>query len=274
MQDFGTKADNQPPPAGQLSAAEFNNYILELENIVSRSGQTLDGASVIQLAKAIGTGGRPISISNGGTAVEGDIVLPNNSAGPLTVNLPATPFTGARVYFQQVLGQPFSANALTLGRNGNTINNVAADVVIDINNLTFYAHFDGATWLLVFGDIIGVDPNSAYKAGNGFIADGIVITQTTGAPIVLGDAPFGCVVTDIPGIAGAILITLDFKGIVDSDNIRIEALTQTSILGAQPILAAGTGTDTFEIRIFENNATNTPENGSVQFSVYNREFLT
>lgn len=53
MLDFGTKTDNSPPPGGQLSAAEFNNYINELENSVTRSGQALNGASVVQLATSL-----------------------------------------------------------------------------------------------------------------------------------------------------------------------------------------------------------------------------
>lgn len=53
MQDFGTKADNSPPPGGQLSAAEFNNLATENENAVLRSGQTLSGASDTQLAQSL-----------------------------------------------------------------------------------------------------------------------------------------------------------------------------------------------------------------------------
>lgn len=53
MQDFGTKTNNSPPPGGQLSADEFNNYINELENSVTRSGQALNGASITQLATSL-----------------------------------------------------------------------------------------------------------------------------------------------------------------------------------------------------------------------------
>lgn len=53
MQDFGTKADNSPPPGGQLSAAEFNNLATEAENAVLRGGQALNGASASQLATSI-----------------------------------------------------------------------------------------------------------------------------------------------------------------------------------------------------------------------------
>lgn len=53
MQDFGTKADDTAGPSGQLSAAEFNNLAVELENAVLRSGQALSGASVVQLATSL-----------------------------------------------------------------------------------------------------------------------------------------------------------------------------------------------------------------------------
>lgn len=53
MQDFGTKADNSPPPGGQLSAAEFNNLATENENAVLRAGLALSGASATQLASSL-----------------------------------------------------------------------------------------------------------------------------------------------------------------------------------------------------------------------------
>lgn len=53
MQDFGTKANDTAGPSGQLTAEEFNNLALELENSVLRSGQALNGASVTQIATSI-----------------------------------------------------------------------------------------------------------------------------------------------------------------------------------------------------------------------------
>ncbi|MEE9222975.1 MAG: hypothetical protein V3V40_05920 [Nitrosomonadaceae bacterium] len=54
MLDFGTKVDNGVGAAGILTAVEFNNYIDELENAVTNTGQTLDatGTDVTQLSKA------------------------------------------------------------------------------------------------------------------------------------------------------------------------------------------------------------------------------
>lgn len=54
MLDFGTKINNNPNDSnGVLTADEFNNYITELEHVVSDSGQTLDitGADTYQLSK-------------------------------------------------------------------------------------------------------------------------------------------------------------------------------------------------------------------------------
>ena len=55
MFDFGTKVDGGTGSAGELTAEEFNNYIDELENAVTLTGQTLDatGTNIKQLSTAM-----------------------------------------------------------------------------------------------------------------------------------------------------------------------------------------------------------------------------
>jgi len=76
--------------------------------------------------------GTRVSRATGETAAVGDIVEPDNSAAILTINLPtADLFVGAIVYFEQVTDQLYSTYGLTLGRNGNNIEGIADDFVMD-----------------------------------------------------------------------------------------------------------------------------------------------
>lgn len=152
MKDFGTKVDNTSPPSGNLTAAEFNNYINELENVVTKAGMTLDTPVdvVRQLVQAIAVGGERVSRADTETAQIGEIVLPDNSSAVVTINLPSTNlFVNATVYFEQVVDQLYSAFALTVGRSGNTIMGLSEDMVVDtsgFDNVKFKMVWNGSTW--------------------------------------------------------------------------------------------------------------------------------
>lgn len=162
MFDFVQKVDGGAGVSGQQTAEEFNNYIDELKNAITRSGNTLDatGTDLVQLSQAIATGGRIVSLVNNDTAEIGDIVLPDNSTASLTVNLPAAPFTGSMVHFRQVFGQSFQDDPVTIGRNGNTINGASSDVTVNAKDAQFSFFYDGATWVMIFGSYIGVNPDA------------------------------------------------------------------------------------------------------------------
>ena len=90
-------------------------------------------------------------------AVAGDRILPDNSAGALTINLPATPSIGDTVYFRQQHDQPFSVNNLTVGRNGSTILGAASDFTISVtDDIEFECSYDGITWIVLKTKEIGL----------------------------------------------------------------------------------------------------------------------
>ena len=62
-------------------------------------------------------------------AVAWDIVCYDATGGAFQINLPASPDVGDRVEFAEVGN---SANTLTVGRNGNDIENAAANVTIAV----------------------------------------------------------------------------------------------------------------------------------------------
>jgi len=79
------------------------------------------------------------------TAVEGDTLLVDTSAGSFTITLPASPSTGKTVYFQDSKGTWFTY-PLTIGRNGNTIMGVAEDFTASSNNAGFGLVYNGSDW--------------------------------------------------------------------------------------------------------------------------------
>ncbi len=139
MKKLTPKADNTGGSAGQYVAAGFNDFHEESENAVINSGQTLTaslGEDTTQLMKAIAVGGARKIFITGSTADVGDIVLPDNSTAPLTVNLPpvADLFINATVEFEQIFDSLYSDNALTIGRNGELIMGKSEDFVLDSLN--------------------------------------------------------------------------------------------------------------------------------------------
>jgi len=209
MLDFGTKTDGGAGASGQLTADEFNNYIDELENAVTRSGNSLDatGTDLVQLSQAIATGGRIVALVDMDTAEVGDIVLPDNSAGSLTINLPATPFTGAMVYFRQVFGQSFETNSVTIGRNGNTINGASVDVTVASPDAQFSFFFDGATWVMIFGSYIGVVPDAPPRLAGIPVAMGFYTFKADPSGSLVRNLEFG--VTNAVLSGDGFLVTLD-----------------------------------------------------------------
>lgn len=62
-------------------------------------------------------------------AASWELVCYDATGGAFQINLPSAPTVGDRVEFAEVGA---SANTLTVGRNGNDIENVAADVTIAV----------------------------------------------------------------------------------------------------------------------------------------------
>jgi len=134
MKDLTPKVNNDEiNPAGSLTAEEFNDARDDAQNVVTGSGQTLTvavGDDNEQLMKGVAVGGRRKSRADTETADVGDIVLPDNSSGDITINLPllANLFVNATVVFEPVDDQLYSVNKLTIGRNSELIMGIDEDM--------------------------------------------------------------------------------------------------------------------------------------------------
>ena len=163
MKDIVTKIDNTSPPSGNLTAVEYNNVQLELENAITLAGQTLDTPvdTERQMIQAIAVGGERVSRVDAETAQIGEIVLPDNSAAILTINLPSADlFVNAAVYFEPVEDQLYSVFALTVGRNGNLIMGLAEDMIVNstsADNDKFKMTWKGGAvgWLVSKTEVVG-----------------------------------------------------------------------------------------------------------------------
>jgi hypothetical protein len=95
------------------------------------------------------------------TAADKEGILADTSGGAFTVTLPATPATGAQVIVADPTGD-WGTNNLTIGRNGETISDVAEDLICDISGVSVQLVYDGSTWAVY-----------AQVGGNG----GTVVTE-------------------------------------------------------------------------------------------------
>jgi len=86
-----------------------------------------------------------ITTSTTYTAANNDGVLTDTSGGDFTVTLPASPATGNQVFIADAAGS-WGTNNLTVGRNGQTIDGAAEDLVCDISNVSVQFVYSGSTW--------------------------------------------------------------------------------------------------------------------------------
>lgn len=81
------------------------------------------------------------------TAVAGDKIIADTTAGAFNITLPATPATGNTVEITD--GSDWSVNNLTVLRNGSTIEGGADDVLISTKGVTVQFIYSGTTWQVV-----------------------------------------------------------------------------------------------------------------------------
>lgn len=78
------------------------------------------------------------------TAVTGNQIIADTSAGSFTITLPATPTAGDTVKVAD--NSDWSVNNLIIARNGSTIEDEASNLTIDVGALIVDFIYDGATW--------------------------------------------------------------------------------------------------------------------------------
>jgi len=129
----GTTAERPTTPeAGYL---RFN----ETENV-------FEGYDGVEWGSIGGGGGVSYTFHTANyTTSAGEGVLADTTGGAFTVTLPASPDIGDTVVIADA-GGAWGTNNLTIARNGESIENVADDLVADINDISVTLVYDGTTW--------------------------------------------------------------------------------------------------------------------------------
>ena len=120
-----------------------------------------------------GGGGLAATVVNSNTnaAAEG-FYFTDSSSGPFNITLPTLPDAGDVI---KLAGKSWSLNSVTVLRNGNTIEGLAQDLELDIEDSTVEFIYDGSTWQ-VFTNVI----STASTGSGGGIGDPIIVATSQG----------------------------------------------------------------------------------------------
>lgn len=173
---------------GALSSADWTTFNNKLSSAVTSitagtglSGGTITSTGTVALANTTVTAGtytnatltvdaqgRLTAASSGTsvsswskktanyTAVSGDKIIGDTTAGTFTITLPASPTTGNSIVVAD--GANWSTTNLTIARNGSTIEGLAENLTLNIPNIEVEFIYDGTTWeVFAFTGPSGVD---------------------------------------------------------------------------------------------------------------------
>ncbi len=132
-------------------ATVTGSYTLVMPNATGSANQILvtDGSGNLSFTdNSGGTSWQAVKTSTY-TASAGEGVFANTTGGAFTVNLPASPSLGDEVSIKDYAGT-FDTNNLTVGRNSQPIEGVAADLTVSIERAGFTLAYSDSTqgWLL------------------------------------------------------------------------------------------------------------------------------
>ena len=118
MRDYVTKVENGgTTSAGQLSAEEFNELAQELENVVTRSGQTLNQAVLTQVAQSAFLNAVKAQAFQAGGTVDALELTPISGATGVVLPADYTALGGAEVSFLSI-GTNTGAVTVNIGQTG------------------------------------------------------------------------------------------------------------------------------------------------------------
>jgi len=158
-----------------------------------------------------------VLVTSNYTALDRDRLLADTSGGSFIITLPAGPSAGSFVEIADAGN--FSVNALTVNRNGATIEDQAVDLQVNIQAVSVQLVHDGTTWQVI--TTAGLTGNVGYTGsrgnpgGNGYTV--VAVSTNT-------------------------VLTANVKAIVDTDTANITlTLPAIAALGDEVFVIDGTG---------------------------------
>ena len=188
-----------------LSTSANANLVLAINSITypfGSSGNVLSSNGNAWLSLSLPASGLSYVVkSSNYTTQNNEGVLANTALGAFTVTLPASPSVGNQVVVADEFGD-FAANALTVGRNGQTIANSASDLICDISGVSVQLVYTGNTWD-VFAQVGGNGGTAVTLTGTQTLTNktltspilttpalgtptAVVLTSATGLPLTTG----------------------------------------------------------------------------------------
>ena len=163
-------------------------------------------------------------------------VLANTALGAFTVTLPLSPVVGNQVVVADAYGD-FGANALTVGRNGSTIANVAEDLIIDINGVSVQMVYTGNTWD-VFAQVGGNGGTAVTLDGTQTLTNKTLVAPALGTPTAI-------VLTNATGTLSNITLVAPALGVPASGNLISCTADGTNPVGYKNIPVSSSITSTY-----------------------------
>lgn len=100
------------------------------------------------------------------TAAHLDWVEANTTSSAFTVTLPASPSIGQMVRISDA-ARKFGTNALTIDRNGQTIDGAASNFVMNVDGWDVLFYFTGTTWRVIGSGIKRIQRGQWTATGDG-----------------------------------------------------------------------------------------------------------
>jgi hypothetical protein len=89
------------------------------------------------------------TVTSTGNVTAGERIFANATGGAFTLTLPGSPVEGDTIQIIDVAGI-FTTNNVTIARNGQKIQNLNENLVLDMNNAAVTMIYSGATFGWVF----------------------------------------------------------------------------------------------------------------------------
>ena len=207
--------------------------------------QGTQGTQGIQGITGIITG-IPYSVKTANyTLVNTEGILANTTVSTFTINLPASPVTGEQYYIADHSGT-WGTNNLTVGRNGNTINGLAENLILDISGVSVQFIYNGTTWD-VYAQV-GGNTNTGFTTLGGILSSSATagIGYATGAGNTITQASDRTTGVTINNITGAITLVSD----AGATSWQSFTVTNSAVAATDAVMVhQKSGTDLYEIHV-------------------------
>ena len=164
------------------------------------------------------------------TAVSGQNILADTGGGAFTITLPITPSLSDRVIIADN-GQSWGTTPLVVGRNGQTIVGVAADLNLNIDDVSVELIFDGTTWQVYTQ--VGVANGNAVTT----TATQTLTNKTLTAPTITGV---------VSGTSTAAGLTAGAANAIKSATTDVDTSAATAPTSGQVLTATGDSAATWQ----------------------------